>query len=297
MVYVSVITPAYNEEGYIGKLLESIRMQKLKKVRIREVMVVANGCTDGTEEIVKRCQKKDSRIRLVSVKERLGMARAVNISINKTKSEILALVNADTVLERVCIERFVSPFGDKKIGVTAPRVIPLNKKDTLAGYFSHLWWKLLHEVALKHFRGGEVYAFRKLFKKVPEDIGSVENFITDKIVDKGYKTKYTAEAIAHNMGPQTILEVLNMRRRHNWLTYYIIDYGFKAYFPMTMDNWLVVKLFLKEVNWRNPREIYFALASAFLEVLSRVLAKYDYYVTRRSYYYWPRVESTKRLSL
>mgnify|MGYP001764417106 CR=1 FL=1 len=48
---VSVVIPAFNEEGRIAKVLEEY-------VRLAEVLVVANGCTDATPEIARRLGAK-----------------------------------------------------------------------------------------------------------------------------------------------------------------------------------------------------------------------------------------------
>ena len=55
---------AYNEEANIGRLLKAVLSQKLKTVAITEIVVVASGCTDSTESIVREWTKRDPRIRL-----------------------------------------------------------------------------------------------------------------------------------------------------------------------------------------------------------------------------------------
>ncbi len=59
MALVSIGIPAHNEEKNIGKLLESIEKQKLEKVRISEIIIVANGCEDKTVEVVKSYMKNN----------------------------------------------------------------------------------------------------------------------------------------------------------------------------------------------------------------------------------------------
>ena len=54
MLKFSIIIPANNEEKYIEKTINSIKEQSFKDY---EIIVVANGCTDNTAEIVKNNQK------------------------------------------------------------------------------------------------------------------------------------------------------------------------------------------------------------------------------------------------
>ena len=50
---VSVGIMAFNEEKNMGRLLKALLSQELKKVRIEEIIVVSDGSTDKTNEIVK----------------------------------------------------------------------------------------------------------------------------------------------------------------------------------------------------------------------------------------------------
>lgn len=295
MLKISVCIPAYNEETNIGQLLGKILGQKLQKIKINEIIVVISGSTDRTTQIVREWQDRDCRIKLIEQFERQGKTIADNVFLQKAKNDILVLVCADTLPKDDCLEKLVLPFFDKKVGITACRMIPLNEKDTLPGYFSHLWWRLFHRVAKEYFRAGEVLAFRKTVKKIPVEVGCDEVYLTDEILASGSQAKYVSSAVAHNMGPQTVGDILLMRRRHACLHFQFAKFGPKVYYPKTMDNWYVFKLFLKEVNWFSPKEACFGILSAGLEALSRLLALYDFWVKDRLYRVWPRSQSTKKL--
>ena len=292
---VSLGIPVYNEEANVGEFLERLLKQKLKFVKLEEMIVIASGCTDRTVEIVKAYQRQDKRIKLIEQKTRQGKTAADNLFIKAAKTKILVLIGADTLPKKDCLENLVSPFKDPKIGVTGARMIPLNDRITTAGYFSHLWWSLFDRVASRYFRAGEIIAFRKVVKKIPLEIGSDEVFLTDAVLSQGYQPKYVRKAVAYNQGPKTIKDVVLMRRKHNWLTFQVLDWGLKTYYPKTMDGAYVFSLFLKEVNWLSPREAALAVMSAFLEVASRILALYDFHFSQKRYLIWPRGESTKRL--
>ena len=53
MVKVSVIVPAYNQEKYIGRCMDSILGQSLEEI---EVIAVDDGSTDATPDILRRYQ-------------------------------------------------------------------------------------------------------------------------------------------------------------------------------------------------------------------------------------------------
>lgn len=317
MLEVSIGIPAYNEEANIGQLLENLLGQRLKKVRIAEIIVIASGCTDRTVEIVENWQKKDRRIKLFKQTRRLGKTSADNLFLKKARSSILVLESADTLPSKNCIEKLVAPFSNPKVGITAARIVPLNKKSCLSGYFSHLWWQLFHRVALNFFRAGELLAFRKVDETIPPQIGADEVFLTDTILAQGFRAKYVGLAIANNMGPETVRDVILIRRRNACLHFQFAKMGPKVYFrrkerpkrahfrrkkrlegvyyPKTMDNWYILRLFLREVNWFSPKETIFGIASATLEGTARLLARYDFHIKNRNYQIWSRSKSTKRL--
>src|SRR5919202_5959776 len=56
---------AYNEEGNIGRLLDALVHQQTRICAIREIIVLASGCTDGTEAIARDWARRDARIKLV----------------------------------------------------------------------------------------------------------------------------------------------------------------------------------------------------------------------------------------
>lgn len=104
---VSVVIPAYNEEKYIGKCLQSILNQTEKP---DEIIVVDNNCTDRTVEIA---QKLGARI----VKEKTkGITAARNAGFEAAKYEIIARTDADTIVPDDWISRIKKAFEDIELG-------------------------------------------------------------------------------------------------------------------------------------------------------------------------------------
>ena len=79
---ISIGIMAFNEEKNIGRLLKALLSQELKKVKIREIIVVSVGSTDKTNKIVEKFTKKNKVIKLVTGDKRRGKALAINEFIN-----------------------------------------------------------------------------------------------------------------------------------------------------------------------------------------------------------------------
>ena len=65
MKKISIIVPCYNVENYIEKGLNSLINQTLKEI---EIILINDGSKDKTEEIIKKYEKQDSRIKVIDKK-------------------------------------------------------------------------------------------------------------------------------------------------------------------------------------------------------------------------------------
>jgi len=73
IVKASIIIPIYNEERYLEQCLDSVCGQTLKEI---EIICVDDGSTDRTPEILEKYSGKDSRIRIITQKNKFaGTAR------------------------------------------------------------------------------------------------------------------------------------------------------------------------------------------------------------------------------
>ena len=86
----SVGITAHNEEANIGQLLEAIRNQRLHQVEISEIIVVASGCTDRTEGVVREHTAQDPRIQLFVQEKREGKTSAINVFLANSKEKIIS---------------------------------------------------------------------------------------------------------------------------------------------------------------------------------------------------------------
>jgi len=72
MFTLSIGIMAYYEEANIGRLLQAVLSQQFTHASLKEIIVVASGCTDHTEVVVREIRRKDSRVRLLSQASREG---------------------------------------------------------------------------------------------------------------------------------------------------------------------------------------------------------------------------------
>lgn len=114
---VSVIIPAYNEALKIDGCLESLQNLNYPKDRF-EIIIVDNKSTDGTGEMVK---KHDAILLHETAMQSAYAAR--NTGILSAKGEIIALTDADCVVDQNWLCRLVAPFQDPAVGGVGGKVI------------------------------------------------------------------------------------------------------------------------------------------------------------------------------
>ncbi len=90
---VSVIIPAYNAAAFIRQTLVSVLSQSYRNL---EIIVVDDGSTDQTAEIVKSIAKSDHRLILLRQSNQ-GVAVARNLAIEKSRGEFIAPIDADDI--------------------------------------------------------------------------------------------------------------------------------------------------------------------------------------------------------
>ena len=89
---VSIIIPTYNRAKTIGRSIESILNQTYRDL---ELIIVDDGSTDNTEEIVNRYMQNDSRIQYIKQKQNQGACVARNVGIDIAIGEYIGFQDSD----------------------------------------------------------------------------------------------------------------------------------------------------------------------------------------------------------
>lgn len=92
--FISVIIPMYNAENFIIECLESLIISDISL----EIIVINDGSTDRSFDIVNNFAKKESRIKLIGIPNS-GPSNARNIGIENATGEWLTFVDADDKIE------------------------------------------------------------------------------------------------------------------------------------------------------------------------------------------------------
>lgn len=89
---VSILAPVYNESQYIEEMLLSLQSQTCNSW---EVIIVDDGSSDDTSEIVTRFAAADHRIRLAGDGQKIGKVRAFNTAYRHSRGDVICILGGD----------------------------------------------------------------------------------------------------------------------------------------------------------------------------------------------------------
>ncbi|HEY9900292.1 MAG TPA: glycosyltransferase family 2 protein [Pantanalinema sp.] len=197
---VSVVIAAYNEAPVIAERIRNALALDYPAERL-EVLIVTDGCTDGTEEVV--LAQEDPRVRLIHRKERSGKVNALNAAIPQAMGEIVVGSDANCFFEADCLRLLVRHFGDPRVALVAGEK-HIHQGPGTVSLGEGLYWR--YESWLKRLDSGvstalgatgEVFALRRAcFDPLPPD-AIIEDFVLSmRLVMKGRRVAYEPAATA-----------------------------------------------------------------------------------------------------
>ena len=208
---VSVVVPAFNEEKVIVRTLDSLLASDYPNF---EVIVVDDGSTDGTFDIVKAKFGHDSRVSVFS-RTNGGKAEALNFGWRKARGEVVIALDADTLFSPKTIGALAHRFADPTVGAIAGNAKVGNRINIVTK------WQALEYVTSQNF-DRRAFASLNCITVVPGSVGAwrrsvleeAGGFSSDTLAEDqdltiqvrklGYKIGYEEDAIGLTEAPDTL---------------------------------------------------------------------------------------------
>ena len=106
---ISVIIPLYNSQRFIGKCVESLLEQTYKNC---EIIIVDDGSTDNSLEIVNKYAQQDARVRVFSGTKYSGVSAVRNVGLNNANGEYICFVDSDDYVSKYFLESLITSLKD-----------------------------------------------------------------------------------------------------------------------------------------------------------------------------------------
>jgi len=202
----SIVIRAYNEEKYIGRLLEGIQQQTIKDV---EILLVDSGSTDGTVSISESFGARVVRI----PSSEFTFGRSLNLGIQEATGELIVIASAHVYpVYPDWLESLLRPFEDKNVALTYGKQRgPDSAKFSEQQIYQHWYPDISQWHQATAFCNNANAAIRKnLWQLNPYDetLTGLEDLAWGKWAkEQGYAIAYMAEAEiihVHNETPKGI---------------------------------------------------------------------------------------------
>lgn len=222
---VSVIIPAWNEQ--VG-ILNTVRSVLASTYSNLEVIVVNDGSTDDTDGVMRRFVRQhksslDAASLRYLVQPNGGKATALNRGIAHATGEIIITIDADSVVAKDAVAKFVARFQDPRVMAVAGNVRIGNQSQVIGllqqleyvfGFYFKRADALLNSI---YIVGGAAAAYRRtVFTRVgyfDETIITEDIEMSTRIQDAGLKIDYAPDAIVFTEGPTDVASLCKQRLR------------------------------------------------------------------------------------
>ena len=93
--FFSIILPAHNEEENLSEVLADLKNSLNASGLQSEVIVVNDGSTDNTKEVLQSLEKQISQLKIINIENNGGYGNAIIQGMNAARGDILAFVDSD----------------------------------------------------------------------------------------------------------------------------------------------------------------------------------------------------------
>jgi cellulose synthase/poly-beta-1,6-N-acetylglucosamine synthase-like glycosyltransferase/peptidoglycan/xylan/chitin deacetylase (PgdA/CDA1 family)/spore germination protein YaaH len=218
---VTVLIPAHNEESVIVQTVNSVLLSDYTDLH---VIVVNDGSTDATGELLDARFSRDPRVRIIHQVNR-GKAAALSAALSHAETEIVVTIDADTEIEPDALRKLVRHFSDSAVGAVAGNVKVGNRSRWLTR------WQALEYITSQNMEKrafdllncitvvpGALGAWRKQAIEaaggITADTVAEDADLTIAIRRVGWRVAYDEEAIAWTEAPETAAQLI--RQRFRW---------------------------------------------------------------------------------
>ena len=214
---VTVLIPAFNEEDCIGATVQNKLEQNYPAEKI-QIIVVSDGSSDSTDEIVKTFQ--DRGVILLRREGREGKAAALNAAIDFANGEIVVFSDANSIFNKDTIRRLVENFADSDVGYVTGSLGFITDAASASGGGAGAYIRFENFLRIAETRCGSVIGVnggvdairRRLYVDTPP------NLITDFILPLtvmvgGHRVVYDSRAISQEVGNTQLSSEFRMRVR------------------------------------------------------------------------------------
>jgi poly-beta-1,6-N-acetyl-D-glucosamine synthase len=220
---VSVLVPAYNEEKTVLRTLQSIDAIEYPKDKM-EVIIINDGSTDKTEEIVQNYIKDKENFKIISQKNQ-GKATGLNNALKVVTGEYFACLDADSFVDPWTLRKMLAMYQKSKDDLVI--VTPAMKVEKPRNILQRIQWleyiviifiaRLTSQLDSLYVAPGPFSLYRtSIIRKIGGfDVKNIteDQEIAYRIQKKNYKIKQCFDGYVYTTAPHKLKPFYQQRRR------------------------------------------------------------------------------------
>lgn len=198
---VTVVISAYNEASHIAATVRNKLAQDYPEALL-DVMVVSDGSTDGTDDVLRQLAGQESRVSCLRQEPRTGKTAALNAVVALARGELIVFADANSMYRADTVRRLVEVFADPEVGYASGRMLYVDPRGSLVGDGCTAYMR--YENALRRYESavgsmvgadGAVDAIRRaLYRPMRSD--QLPDFVLPlSVVEQGYRVVYVPQAV------------------------------------------------------------------------------------------------------
>jgi glycosyltransferase involved in cell wall biosynthesis len=272
---LSIVIPAYNEERYIKKCLDSIKKQTIMP---DEVILVDNNCTDRTIDIA----SKYDFVHIVT-ESKQGMASARNKGFSMAHSDIIGRIDVDAQLTPTWVEVVLKTFRDPSVAaITGPGITSttpiIRGRQIFPSLRTAIWSKLYLLISSSVMRLTVLWGANMAIRSSTWDLVKESVCSDDRLV---HEDQDISILIAGKGLKSLVVPGLDIRT--DGTTYFFWP-KFKEYF---LRSFKTIDYHKKLGTLDNPEAIRLSLARSVLVIILSLIPAIFFIVTSFLFFYIP----------
>jgi len=231
---ISIVVPVHNVEKVIAKNIRSVLNQE--NVQISKIVIVNDNSNARTAHVLRKIKNWDKKIETIELSDgKPNKVKALLTGIKRTSTEFIALLDADTILDRKGISRTFNYLLDKKGNYATCLIDPVRKKGTVYQLicYDRLFRQRILQVVRNYFGCSNLPGCFGIFNKrafiETLENGFLEDLIsTYRISSKGSKVFLLRQVLAYEYERISLKTLISQRIRWTIGNIHTVPYFYKT---------------------------------------------------------------------
>ncbi|MGC9065860.1 MAG: glycosyltransferase family 2 protein, partial [Candidatus Ratteibacteria bacterium] len=128
---LSIIVPVYNEKSTMASIIQKVLEVPLDK----EIIIVDDGSTDGTTDIIKQMKDRYPEIKAYFMEKNMGKGYAIRMGLQEATGDVIVIQDADLEYDPMDFLVLIKPIMDGRADVVyGSRILGKNPKSSFSFY-------------------------------------------------------------------------------------------------------------------------------------------------------------------